>query len=36
MDIVEVNPTFDRDGQTARIAALTIWHFLRGVCQREK
>ena len=30
MDIVELNPTFDRDHQTARLAALTVWYFLKG------
>lgn len=33
-DISEVNPTHDRDGQTARLAALTIWQFLLGLSQR--
>jgi len=33
-DIVELNPRFDRDRQTAKLAALTIWHFLLGVIQR--
>ncbi|HLR25294.1 MAG TPA: formimidoylglutamase, partial [Fodinibius sp.] len=33
-DICEVNPTYDRDGQTAKLAALTIWNFLLGVSQR--
>jgi len=35
LDVVELNPRFDRDEQTARLAALTVWHFLRGVCGRE-
>jgi formiminoglutamase len=34
LDIVEVNPKFDRDDQTSRLAALTLWHFLRGVAAR--
>ncbi len=34
LDIVEVNPQFDRDDQTARLAALTVWHFLRGLAIR--
>lgn len=34
MDLVEVNPRLDRDGQTARLAALTIWTFLKGVASR--
>jgi len=33
-DLCEVNPEFDRDGQTVRLAALTIWHFLLGLSQR--
>lgn len=34
IDICELNPTFDRDNQTARLAALTLWHFLSGVAAR--
>jgi formiminoglutamase len=34
MDVVELNPRFDVDGRTARLAALTVWHFLRGVAAR--
>jgi arginase family enzyme len=33
-DVVEVNPTVDRDGQTARLAALTVWWILRGLAER--
>nr|WP_240894595.1 formimidoylglutamase [Fodinibius halophilus] len=33
-DLSEVNPEYDRDGQTAKLAALTIWHFLLGLSQR--
>jgi formiminoglutamase len=33
-DLVEINPRFDRDGQSARWAALVIWHFLIGLAQR--
>jgi len=33
-DLSEVNPAYDRDGQTARLAALTIWQFLLGLSQR--
>lgn len=29
-DVVELNPRFDRDGQTARLAARTVWELLRG------
>jgi formiminoglutamase len=34
-DIVEMNPNYDRDGQTARLAALTVWHILRGLAARQ-
>jgi formiminoglutamase len=34
-DVVEMNPNYDRDGQTARLAALTIWHLLRGLAARK-
>jgi formiminoglutamase len=34
-DVVEVNPNYDRDGQTARLAALTLWHVLRGLAGRQ-
>jgi formiminoglutamase len=34
-DVVEINPCFDRDGQSARWAALAIWHFLIGLAQRR-
>ncbi|MBN2732519.1 MAG: formimidoylglutamase [Balneolaceae bacterium] len=33
-DVSEVNPKYDRDHQAARLAALTIWHFLLGLSQR--
>lgn len=29
-DLVELNPRFDRDAQTAKLAALTVWELLRG------
>ena len=35
MDIVELSPPHDRDGQTARLAALTVWQFLAGLSQRS-
>jgi len=31
MDIVELNPLFDHDHQTAKLAALTLWSFLKGL-----
>lgn len=34
IDVVEVNPTLDIDNRTARLAALGIWNFLRGVSDR--
>jgi len=34
IDVVELNPELDRDGQTARVAALTVWRFLRGLASR--
>ena len=34
MDIVECNPLVDRDNQTARLAALTVWEVLRGLAER--
>jgi len=33
-DVVELNPVVDRDGQTARLAALTVWCLLRGRAER--
>ena len=35
-DISEVNPEYDRDNQTVRLAAAAIWHFLLGVSQRNR
>jgi formiminoglutamase len=34
VDVAELNPVHDRDGQTARLAALTVWHILRGLASR--
>ncbi|MDZ7758217.1 formimidoylglutamase [Rhodohalobacter sp.] len=33
-DLCEVNPEFDRDNQTVKLAALTVWYFLLGVSLR--
>jgi len=33
-DLVELNPTVDQDGRTARLAALTVWWLLRGRAER--
>lgn len=34
-DLCEVNPEYDRDDQTVKLAALTIWYFLLGVSLRD-
>lgn len=34
VDVVEMNPRYDRDGATASLAALTVWRLLRGVASR--
>lgn len=34
-DLCEVNPNFDKDNQTTKLAALTIWWFLLGVALRK-
>ena len=33
-DLVEVNPQVDVDGRTIRLAACTVWQFLRGLTER--
>ena len=33
-DLVELSPPHDADGRTARLAALTVWHLLRGLAAR--
>jgi formiminoglutamase len=35
LDLVEINPVYDRDGQSARWAALVIWSFLIGLASRK-
>lgn len=35
VDLAEFNPVYDRDGQTGRLAALTIWQVLRGFAARS-
>jgi formiminoglutamase len=35
-DLVEINPRFDRDGQSARWAALVVWNFFVGLTQRRQ
>ncbi|HUF25953.1 MAG TPA: formimidoylglutamase [Gemmatimonadaceae bacterium] len=34
-DVVELNPALDRDGRTARLAALTVWRILHGLADRR-
>lgn len=34
VDVVELNPRFDADGRTARLAAVTVWRVLRGLADR--
>jgi formiminoglutamase len=36
VDLAELNPRFDLDGRTARLAALTVWRFLRGLTRRSR
>ncbi|OZC02804.1 hypothetical protein BSZ36_07340 [Rubricoccus marinus] len=33
-EVVEANPRLDQDGRTATLAALTVWHILRGLAAR--
>ncbi len=35
-DLVEVNPKFDADHRTAKAAAVTVWHFLKGLIDRDR
>jgi formiminoglutamase len=35
VEVSEFNPVYDRDGQTGRLAALTVWHVLRGLAARD-
>jgi formiminoglutamase len=35
LDVVEINPRLDRDGQSARWAALVVWNFLVGLARRS-
>jgi formiminoglutamase len=36
LDLVEINPLYDQDGQSARWAALVIWNFLIGLATRKR
>jgi formiminoglutamase len=35
LDLVEINPRFDRDGQSARWGAMLVWNFLVGLLDRH-
>jgi len=35
LEISEVNPSFDVDGRTARLAATAIWHYLAALTARD-
>ena len=35
IDMVELCPPLDADGRTARLAARTVWEFLRGLAGRQ-
>jgi formiminoglutamase len=35
IDVVELNPRVDVDDRTARLAALTVWYFLKGLAERK-
>ncbi|WP_420456052.1 arginase family protein [Rubrivirga sp.] len=35
VDVVELSPAHDIGGRTAALAALTVWHVLRGLAARE-
>jgi formiminoglutamase len=35
-ELVEINPRFDRDGQSARWGGLMVWHFMMGLASRGK
>jgi formiminoglutamase len=35
-ELVEINPSLDRDGQSARWAALVVWNFLIGLAVRGR
>ncbi len=35
VNVAQVCRTLDRDEQTVRLAATTVWEALRGICDRE-
>lgn len=36
IDIVETNPDFDIDNRTSRLAALTVWNFIKGWADKNR
>jgi formiminoglutamase len=36
LELVEVNPSLDRDGRSARWAAVVVWQFLIGLAERGR
>jgi formiminoglutamase len=36
LELVEINPRLDRDGQSVRWAAVALWHFLVGMARRRR
>ena len=36
LDLVEINPRFDRDGQSSRWGALVVWNYLIGLASRPR
>jgi formiminoglutamase len=36
LELVEINPRHDHDGQSARWGALVIWNFLAGLARRQR
>jgi formiminoglutamase len=36
IDLAELNPTYDVDGRTAKLAAFMLMHFLAGVAERNR
>ena len=36
VDIVELNPDYDIDARTARVASVGLWHLYLGLCERHE
>ena len=36
IDLVEINPVFDIDSRTIRAGAITLWHFFKGLVERNQ